>query len=85
MKKLAVLAVLLISVQSKGACHISLMKKTPTAKTFYTNQGNTISKSVIKKLSSECTFDISLMSSKMKTQIDIKRLKARLAKLKGGL
>lgn len=66
-------------------CNITLLKKKASAKTFYTLKGETISKSVIKKLNSECSFDIKLMSNKMKREIDIKRLQKKLAKLQGGL
>jgi hypothetical protein len=74
---------LLISSQVKAStCNLTLLKKTASAKTAYTIAGETISKRVIEKLSTQCNIKLVVMSEKQKKALDIARLEKRLAKLK---
>ncbi len=68
---------------TSGNCVIHLKKKSALTKTAYTKSGESISASIIKKLSDQCEFKVSLMSLAEKRAFDIKRLRARLTKLRG--
>lgn len=76
-----ILGIIILGSQCKASCNITLYKKSATAKTSYTLSGESISKKVIEKLSSQCDFAMKLMSVEQKRTMDIARLKARLAKL----
>ena len=78
--KTILISLLLIS-SAQAACNITLYTKTIGAKTSYTLEGDSISKKVIEKLSSQCAFDIKAMSATQKKAMQIKTLRRRLAKL----
>lgn len=83
-KTLALTALItLSSLQVQAACSINLFKKKTSAKTAYTANGQSISASIIKKLSNECKFNIKLMSEKQIKKMAITRLQAKLLKLQG--
>ena len=82
MRKLLALT-LLLSIQSH-ACTIDLGIKKQGAKTYYLKSGQTISKSIIKRLQSECKFNVRLLTKLEIKRVKITTLKKRLAKLQGG-
>ena len=80
MKKFIVL-VALISIHS-NACEIVLNKMSSDAKTYYLNNGETLSQSIITKLSTQCRVKAKVMSADQVTEIKIKQLQTRIEKLK---
>jgi len=81
MKKLLLLSVLLSGFQVKADCNIELLVKKSGAKTYYTSLGSRMSKSNVEAIKDVCQIKVKLMSSKQVRSLNIKRLKARLAKL----
>ena len=64
MKNLIVLITLLstLNVAKSQDCTVTLYKKKPGAKTSYTLKGDTISKKVVEKLSTQCKFNFKLFT-----------------------
>lgn len=84
MKNLIILTVLVATFTGAAAnasCTINLKKKKAGAKTSYTMSGETISKKVVAKLSSQCKFNYSIMSVSELRAMKIAKLKKQLAKL----
>lgn len=76
------IVLILLSINTlKAACTIDLYKKKLDAKTSYTLDGVSISKTIVTKLSSQCKFNIKLMSEEQKRKMAIARLKKKLVKL----
>lgn len=76
------LLVLLLSTNAySNDCTIVLKKKAPTAKTYYTPSGESLSLKVLKKLKPQCDFKVSMMSMAELHQFKINALKNKLGKL----
>lgn len=71
----------LVQTAFSSECNLKLLVKKSTAKTAYTVAGDTVSKSMMLKLSKVCTITKVKMSDDMKKAMKIKRLKQQLAKL----
>lgn len=81
MKKLVLITVLTTStLTAKAACEITFEKKTAKAKTAYID-GVSVSSKIRDALASKCKLKYRVMSEAEVKQMDIARLKKRLAKL----
>jgi len=80
MKKLLLISIITSTCVS-ASCNITLYKKKFNSKTYYTLQGESISKKVIAKLAPSCKFSMKLMTEAQKREMKIKRLKSQLNKL----
>ena len=84
MKKLLLISIITstcVSASVSNSCNITLYKKKFNSKTYYTLQGESISKKVIAKLAPSCKFSMKLMTEAQKREMKIKRLKSQLKKL----
>lgn len=81
MKSLITTLLISASITTFG-CELNLVKTKVDAKTYYTSQGESISKATLEKLASQCKINARVMSAEEKLKFDIKRAEARVEKLK---
>ena len=81
MKSIIIAVALIAAVSSvKADCTLTLALKKASAKTYYLNNGERLSKTMVDRIKSQCAIKTRVMTKSQAKQLKIKELEIKLAK-----